>query len=617
MTKYQVTDPQGVKHEFDGPDGATPDQVLAVAQRQFGQNTTDQPAPPPAMATPADRAFAAGREAGNDENAISAGVSQAAQQGTLGMQNYINAGVRYASQRLAGVQNPDDFSTDLAYSRGKSQGEAEGSPIASTIGGTTGAVMGGGALGSAAKGSRFARALAADTGSKMLNVAKSAGTGFTLGTGTALAQGQDLPQAAQTGAVTAALTPVGQKVVGYSLSKLQPVAQKAMQTLADTLGQSPKMLQDAYDSFVKVTGRLPSMAEITDLASQGKLKDLAKANPTIANAAMKAANYGNAPLHEQLQTLNNQAAIKPQSAAGINELRDTETSQFMNAPHPTTGVPLKDTLVNDPNGILQSPHVEYALRPNTKLNARMGQLNMNGESPILERINDNQATIGDIDTVRKALRDQQSGLSQPPVGSEHQRDPIMAKEFGDIANKVEGLGVRADKDYGRVLTNYRNAANYEQGFTHGLNGGSATDLPPDDSRLIKAFKTFHGNEGYDHGNALYTANEALRSIAPSAVRQPETGIGPGHVAQAAMAAASGGISSVYHGMRSLPVVGDRVPAAVQSKIAEMLFDPRRTQQGIDNLTRAGVESKDIRTLAATIGGATGQRMANYMSQGNQ
>ena len=30
--------------------------------------------------------------------------------------------------------------------------------------------------------------------------------------------------------------------------------------------------------------------------------------------------------------------------------------------------------------------------------------------PILERINDNQATIGDVDQVRKALRDQQSSL---------------------------------------------------------------------------------------------------------------------------------------------------------------------------------------------------------------
>jgi hypothetical protein len=617
MTKYQVTDPQGVKHEFNGPDGATPDQVLAVAQRQFGQNTTDQPPQAPAMATPADRAFAAGQDAGAQENPVMAGVSQAAQQGTLGMQNYINAGVRYASQRLAGVKNPDDYATDLAYSRGKSEGEAEGSPIAATIGGTVGAVMGGGALGVAAKGSRFARAIAADTGSKVLNVAKSAATGGALGTGTALAEGQDLPQAAQTGAVTAALTPVGQKVVGYALSKLQPTAQKAMQTLATTLGQTPKMLQDAYDSFVKVTGRLPSMAEITDLASQGKLRDLAKANPTIANAAVKAANYGNAPLHEQLGVLNDQAATKPQTATGLDELRDTETTQAMNTPHPTTGVPLKDTLVNDPNGILLSPHVEYALRPNTRLNARVGNLNMNGESPIIERINDNQATIGDVDTVRKALRDQQSGLSQPPVGSEHQRDPIMAKEFGDIANKVEGLGVRADRDYGAVLNNYRNASNYRDGFVHGLNGNSIADVPEGATRLAGALKTFHGNEGYEHGNALYTANEALRSISPGSVRQPDTGAGPGHVAQAAMAASSGGISAVYHGLRALPVIGDRVPQGVQTKIAEMLFDPKRTQQGIDNLTRAGIEAKDIRTLAATIGGTAGQRIADYMSQGKQ
>jgi hypothetical protein len=114
-----------------------------------------------------------------------------------------------------------------------------------------------------------------------------------------------------------------QKALGYSLAKLQPASAKAMQTLAETIGETPKVLQDAYNSFQQLTGRIPSMAELVGLQSQGKLRDLAKANPTIAAASIKAANLGNAPLHEQLAATQN--ANMPQSASGLTSLRDSET----------------------------------------------------------------------------------------------------------------------------------------------------------------------------------------------------------------------------------------------------------------------------------------------------
>jgi hypothetical protein len=202
----------------------------------------------------------------------------------------------------------------------------------------------------------------------------------------------------------------------------------------------------------------------------------------------------------------------------------------------------------------------------------------------------------------------------PSQGSNHARDPIMAKEFGDLANKVEGLGVRADKDYGHVLQNYRNASNYAEGFTHGLKGNSILDVPDGDTRLATAFKSAHGNAGYEHGNALYTAQQALNGVAPGSVKTTEGGMGAGHVAQATMAASSGGISAIYHGMKALPVIGDRVPEKVQKIIAKQLFDPKTTQQGINNLRRAGVEAKDIRTIATFMTGTAAQNMASYLSQ---
>lgn len=566
--------------------------------------------PPPAPQSPQDLAFAAGQDAGAKEYGATAAVGQAAQQGTMGLQNYINAVARYVGQRLTGVNNPDDFSTDLAYSRGKSQGEIEGHPVAGTVGGVAGTVMGGGAVGSALKGTRFARALAPVAGNKVANVAKAATTGAAIGGANAVAEGQPLPQAAQTAALTAVGGPVSQKVVGFTLAKLQPAAARGMQTLAASIGETPKMLQDAYDSFMKLTGRMPSMAEIVGLQSQGKLRDLARANPQIATSAIKAANYGSAPLHEQLNAMN--GATMPQSVTGIHELRDMDTDAAMNTPHPQTGVLLKDQLVNDPNGILLSPHVEHALNSDLRINARLQR-----ESPTLDRIVNNQATIADVDTVRKALRDQQAIFMSPPVGMQHAKNPEIAREFGDAANKVEGLGVRADKDYGLVLANYRNASNYGEGFGHGLKGNGVMDVPETDTRLSAALKTAHGNAGYEHGNALYTAQQSLQAIAPGSVRPVEGGANAGHLAQGAMAASSGGISAVYHGMRALPVIGDRVPEAVQKVIANQLFNPKTTQQGINNLRRAGIQDKDIRVLATSIGGVAAQNIASYLSPPSQ
>lgn len=43
MARYRVQGPDGAVHVFDGPDGATPDQVMAVAQQQFGAHPQLQP----------------------------------------------------------------------------------------------------------------------------------------------------------------------------------------------------------------------------------------------------------------------------------------------------------------------------------------------------------------------------------------------------------------------------------------------------------------------------------------------------------------------------------------------------------------------------------------------
>ena len=616
MTTYQVQDPNGQVHEFEGPPGATPQQILQVAQQQFGQTQYGSGT----RQSPEEAARAAGINVGQNESPVIAGVSQAARQATFGGQNYIDAGSRWLGQRLAGVQNPDDFSTDLAYARGRSEGEVMGHPIASTVGGTAGAVMAGGAAGTALKGTRFAGLLAAQKGAKVANVAKAAALGGTTGGATALANGDSLPDAARTAAISAVTAPIAGKIATFGLNKLQATSAKAMQTLADTIGEKPADLQNAYNTFQQLTGRTPSMAEIVDLKSQGKLRDLARANPTISQAAITAADLGGRPLHEQLGAINAQGASMPQTAADLTALRDQEMDTHMTTPHPQSGLTLNETPVSDKTGLLLDPRIEYALRPNTQINARIASAS-NGNpafaNNVLSRAQNDQATIGDIETIRKALRDTQSQLMSPTAGSLHARDPLLAKEFGDLAQKVEGLGRSTDQDYGLALDNYRNGSQYIDAFQHGLAGKAINDVPAGDTLLQKSLKSVAGQRGYQHGNALATAQQALNAIAPASVRTADAGVGPGHVAQAAMAASSGGLSAIYHGLRSIPVVGDRVPDSVQRVIANQLFDPRTTRQGIVNLQRAGVTSRDIRTLGATIGGVAGQKIADYLSQQGQ
>lgn len=600
-------------------------QVFANQIKQMRSAGGD--APPAPAGTPQDRANVAGQQAGAGESPLEAGIGQAAQQGTFGLQNYINAGARYAAQRISGVQNPDDFSTDVAYARGKSQGEATGHPVASTIGGVLGTVLGAGAAVKAVRAIPGAGAIAdlvtpkAGPGNVIGNVTKSALANGAIGAGTSAAEGDDVPTVGRNAAISAVAGPIVGKAATVAANKIEPLASAAlsklvpsfnpdklsatslasMNALATQLGVNGKDLQAAYDSHVKLTGSLPSLAQVTDIAQQGKLKALAAANPEIGEAAMTAAAAGNAPLHVQLQQAASDRANlaaqgmngRPQTSQGLLAARDTAMDAMMNSKGPS-GLALRDEPVSDPTGVLNQPHVAYALQPDTQLNARLGQA-----SPVLDNIRNGNVTIGDVDTVRKALRGTQADLMRPNPSGGSAQNPLGAKEFGNVAQQVEGLGTGQHADYGTALNGYRQISRYETGFNHGLNGNAITEAP--DDFTAKDLATGMGKAGYAHGNALMRAQAALDAIAPASVKsgnEPDLGTAA-TIAHTAAVPTIGTVAALANHLTGL-----KLPTNVAKVAAQQLFsnDPVVVKQGIANMNRAGVSSDEIRKLGAAIGG---------------
>lgn len=632
-TTYQVKGPDGQIHEFSGPDNASQDQVLAAAQAQFGGGSGGgappapaQPAPAPHQ-TPEQAAFAGGRKDAAAESPLSAGISQAAQQATLGFNNYINAGARYIAQRVAGVDKPDDFSTDLAYSRGRSQGEAESHPVASTVGGTAGAFLGPGKLASGAKAG-------------VRGLAKLALVSGGMGATESLNQGQSAPQAAEAGVISAAASPVLSLAGNFAYNRLAPASQRAFAALAKAYKVTPQQLEAAYNTRANLTGSIPSPAEVATDAQQGRLRALAAANPDVAEAARVAQRAGQAPLHEQIAALNQAQAngvTTPQTASGLGAARD----KFMDETMQRIG----DTPVHDTHGVLLSPHVELALMGDTKTNAKLAALAGQGgyASPgqaVMDRVLNNDQTLSDVDFIRQRLRDQQAAYMSPPVGSDHPKDINIAKQFGDAAAKVEGLGTRAHPDYGPALNTYRSLSDYTDAFTHGLSGNSFAEGATDD-RLAghmqgaadKLTTTPQGTlafkpgskatraeqavvAGYNHGNALYQGQQALRAIAPP--RIPQEGADAGATLAHTVAAAKFG--SPNHLIKAWQgIVGDRLPQKAQAIVAQQLFskDPKVFQQGLNNLKRAGLRQDQISAITSGLGGATASVAAQATSPGPQ
>lgn len=231
MARYQVQGPDGQTHVFEGPDGATPDQVLAAAQQTFGAGA---PATSTAAPTLTDKIV---QGAGN----LAAGVVRGA--GSIGATILApvdmakdaldGKGLSLASNRQrradidGGLKELGADPNSILYKGGKLAGE---------VAGTAGA---GGLIANGARAVGAAPALVDAIASSGLAgggnaLTRAAGGAITGGASAALVD----PETAGTGAVIGGALPGAVTLAGKAGNAIYDAAQSGAQGVAKKLMQS-------------------------------------------------------------------------------------------------------------------------------------------------------------------------------------------------------------------------------------------------------------------------------------------------------------------------------------------------------------------------------------------
>lgn len=576
---------------------------------------------------------------------------------TFGLADKAAAGMAHLISPLTGQpMSYDEAFAKIQANNAKSSGN---SPISALAGDVAGVGVGGLGLAKVASKvpllARGMEALSPVKGQAVRNVGKAAlAAGGASGAYTAA---DDL---ARTGEVnpdnlmlnTATGTLLGPVVskVGTAIARgVQSSSTKAMQVLADKIGEPISVLQKVYDNFNAATGRVPTMAEIVGMKSQGELKQLAANNPVIQEGVNTAADTAAAQRPQSLaQNVENAGG----PAQDISQLVQARTSRMTAAMDPIRTTPASiDT--NDA-GLLNDPRVRAAIRPDPQLSARVrdafNDATDNGSTDIL--------TINDIDSIRKSIRGRQSAFANP-ANSQH--NPHMADQFGNLADNIGALGTASEPGYQDALAQFERDSHYIAGFKHGSAGKAIGEADRPD--LIRALNEPEGVAGHQAGIVSRTSDAAASSESGATrtaaqlaegggdtavlrgavgqgnfqrlqdaaaaenrgaasldnisgdVKPVDTGIKGSQVAQAGAAAVSHSPAGLlFHLSRVIPGLNKTLSPAVQRQVARYLADPSMTQQGINLLRRAGAKDADLRKLATALAANTGANTADTLGQ---
>jgi hypothetical protein len=593
---------------------------------------------------------------GEDAGALYAAIHGVEDTATFGLGDKAAAAIAAgASHLIPGIPN-QSYDEALRGITGRSEASAAAHPVSALAGDAAGLVAGGGVINTALKGAKaipvvgkgaaaIADALSPVKGQAVRNVLKSAAVGGAVGAGDATARGGNADQVLESGAVSAVASPVVSKVATVALKALSPAAQKAMSLLAEKIGEKPAVLQRAFDNFRATTGRVPTMAELVGLKTQGELRQVAADNPTVGEAITKARDIASSERAQSLPRRIDQVAGPTQDISQLVTARTQRMDAAM-TPIRAQRVQVQDTEVP----MLLDPRVRDATRQDPELRRRIAD--------VITDVNDtgvsNRLTIDDIDNIRKSLRGRQTALANP---NNQSHNPHIAAKYGELADDIAALGAAADHRYAAALQQYGTDSDYIHGFKHGNAGKELGDA--EQPHIIQALGRLEGQRGYASGVASRLASgageseagavrtaaamgegtgttrqmhtalggtatqqlaeagateakgaNALDTIAPGAPRPGQEESGIQHAAHVAAAATYHSPTAIGYHLSRLFGGKLKLSEAVQRKVAQYLADPKMTQQGINLLRKAGATNADLRTLATAISGATGATIAN-------
>ena len=521
-TIYSVRGPDGQIHDFQGPDGASPDQVLAAARAQFGG---DKPPAPPQQ-SPQDAARAAGQAAGEQEGGLMAGIRGAASSGTFGLSDYVNAAARYAGQRLTGVQHPDDFSTDLAYVKGQDEGAAGAHPYANMAGQVAGALVPGAGL--AKVGTKLApravqAALEFKAGQPVANLLRVIGHGAIGGGAYGGIQGGanaaenggsagDIASGAAGGAATGAVAGAVAGPLGAGVAKgvravadqFAPVASRSIKVLADKLDMDPAVLGKMLTEFRGTTGRAPTIADVLAARQQANLQPITTTEHQSAARMLDAQQAGLAALPQRVSATiaGGGSTATPFDGANlgtarVGDLRNSQSqimSEIMgNRDDPTALRNQPGALDPDVADILNGPHVRDAVADDIYLRRKLA------DQP-------ETLTVDDFERLRHGLRAQQTARMSP---TSPRYSPQAAGDYGQTADALSDFAAQQHPDYGHALAAYGAQERFINAFQHASSGKSLLDAA--DMSDIRSFDTPEGRAGLELGARSRLVQQAAES----------------------------------------------------------------------------------------------------------
>jgi hypothetical protein len=525
----------------------------------------------------------------------------------------------------------------LAERRATNDRLATQNPVSNAAGTVAGMFAGGGVLAKALP----AGLRAVEGASALSNAARTAAVGGGVAGTDAALHGAPLSGVATAAATGAVLGPlVGKAVEGAAelgARYAAPPLSRAWQFVAKKTGMDTAALRQWLTNYKTTTGRDASVAEALQSHTTGDMQSIAQRNPVLTDA---------------LQTYQDQVmgGLPGRASASVAQaMSGMDRPEFLRPLQPRDMTPnsvnttLRASAKSAFDAIRDQPiQLSEELRDTPELIRAMGGSKWLG---LRGRLHDNELTLNDVDDIRRALNKQ---------------SPHPGSDLSMLSDSVVDEAASQSPAYTTILNKFGQAARFEQGFNHGIGGGTVESAS--NKAVIRAVNTPEGAQGLragtlarardlaasspraaaqlarDLASSTDTQRNVTRSISPAkgtrlvnqAAAVDEAGrnldaitpsrVGPtpegrpiqgvGQVGEAAIHAAAGNPHGVGYrllgAMRALKTSGV-FPPAVQRQLGTQLTstNPAIQAQALDTVDRFLAARKGRSVLAPVGAAATG------------